>query len=154
MAEPKKILVMGLPSSGKTFLSDILAKTFKLANFNADMIRKAANDWDFSIEGRIRQAERMAHLANFEVSKGRSVICDFVCPLEQGRLIFDADIVIWLNTIIESEYGDTNKLFEPPKNPEWVISYFLTEPKIISMFEQINFIPKQLLRKNMEHLEK
>lgn len=145
---------MGLPSSGKTFLAKTLSKHFNLANYNADIIREAANDWDFSIEGRIRQAERMAHLANFEVSKGRSVICDFVCPLEEGRKIFDADVVIWLNTIIESEYGDTNKLFEPPKNPEWVISYFLNEPKIIKMFESIYLIPSQLLRKNREHWEK
>ena len=64
-----KILVCGLPGSGKTWLAERLIKHIEhCAWYNADFLRKFANDWDFEIEGRMRQAHRMKTFADFEKS--------------------------------------------------------------------------------------
>ena len=73
-----------------------------------------AGDWDFSEAGRQRQSLRMKAIADFESSHKRIVICDFVCPTEETRNIFEADITIWLDTIKKGRFEDTNALFEPP----------------------------------------
>lgn len=113
----KKILVMGLPGSGKTFLSKELKKQLetlgkKVQWFNADIVREKFNDWDFSEEGRIRQSIRMKVLA--DESDADFVIADFVAPLPQMRTNFDADWVIWVDTIKEGRFEDTNKAFVKP----------------------------------------
>ena len=53
-----KILIMGLPGSGKTYLAERLQPLIDAAWYNADVVRKMANDWDFSSKGRIRQSMR------------------------------------------------------------------------------------------------
>ena len=111
-----KILVMGLPGSGKTYLTERLAPLLDAAWYNADKVREMANDWDFSDEGRARQSKRMRTFADFEKRHNRFVICDFVCPTQSTRENFDADIVIWMDTIKEGRFEDTNKLFQEPKN--------------------------------------
>jgi adenylylsulfate kinase len=111
-----KILVMGLPGSGKTWLSERLQKHLECAWYNADKVREMANDWNFSPEGRVRQANRMRNIADYEKSHGRKVICDFVCPTQQTRNQFDADITIWMDTIEKGRFEDTNKMFENPIN--------------------------------------
>ena len=75
-----KILIFGLPGSGKTWLAERLQKRLECAWFNADEIRRMANDWEFSEAARYRQAHRMASIANNEKYHDRTVICDFVCP--------------------------------------------------------------------------
>jgi adenylylsulfate kinase len=110
-----RILIMGLPGSGKTTLARELNKHLQSKWYNADDIRASENDWDFSNDGRIRQALRMKTLAEDSESYGfKYVICDFVAPTESIRNIFDADFTIWMNTISESRFNDTNSLFEPP----------------------------------------
>ena len=95
-----KILVCGLPGSGKTWLSERLVKHLdNCAWYNADFVRKSANDWDFTLQGRIRQANRMKAFADFEISNGRWVICDFVAPTNKARETFNPDYMIWLDTI-------------------------------------------------------
>ncbi len=79
---------------------------------NADDIRKRYNDWDFTEEGRIRQSLRMRELA--DASSADIVVADFVAPLEVMRDNFDAHIVIWVDTITESRFDDTNKAFVKP----------------------------------------
>ena len=110
-----KILIMGLPGSGKTTLASKLIKQIKAKWLNADEIRKEANDWDFSTEGRIRQSKRMADLANKYKSEGHIVIADFVCPLPKSRELFAPDILIWVDTIKKGRFEDTNKIFVEPE---------------------------------------
>ena len=126
---------MGLPGAGKTTLADALAKKIKAKRLNADEVRKEANDWDFSEEGRKRQSFRMRALANFEKENGRKVICDFICPTKEARKIFDADYCIWMDTIKESNYKDTDKIFEEPENFNLKISNWNQySPKQIANF--------------------
>lgn len=113
-----KILIMGLPGSGKTYLAEKLQKELGCAWYNADAVREMANDWDFSNAGRERQSKRMRTIADFEAHHGRTVICDFVCPTEQTRKSFDADCVIWMDTIEEGRFEDTNKAFVKPKESD------------------------------------
>ena len=107
-----KILIMGLPGSGKTWLAERLQKHLNCAWFNADAVRQMANDWEFGDEARIRQARRMRNLADYEKGCGRIVICDFVCPTELTRHIFEADLTIWMDTIEQGRFEDTNKMFD------------------------------------------
>ena len=131
----KKILIMGLPGAGKTFMAEALKKRLEASTdipvealaqcevvptfyrpsvkwFNADEVRKKYNDWDFSHEGRIRQSLRMAEFAM--TANADYVICDFVAPLPEMRHNFKADWVIWMDTIDQGRYEDTNKAFVPP----------------------------------------
>ena len=113
MKHPQRILIMGLPGSGKTTLAQALQARLNCAWFNADEIRARYNDWDFSAEGRLRQSKRMRILA--DDSSNEYVIADFVAPLKQMRDIFEADYVIWMDTIAKGRFEDTNRVFEPPE---------------------------------------
>ena len=114
----KKILIMGLPGSGKTTLASELVPLLNAKWLNNDKVRKAANDWDFSEEGRVRQAKRMADLAEKYKQEGNFVVCDFICPTPETRKLFGADIIIWMDTVDKCEFEDTNKLFVSPSHYE------------------------------------
>jgi adenylylsulfate kinase len=109
-----KILIMGLPGSGKTTLAQMMAPRLNAVWLNADEVRKEANDWDFSEDGRRRQSLRMRSLAEGAVGNNRTVVADFICPTEKTREHFGADYVIWMDTIKEGRFEDTNKMFEEP----------------------------------------
>ena len=153
-----KILICGLPGSGKTWLAERLVKQIdNCAWYNADVLRKYSNDWDFTNEGRIRQARRMKTFADFEIENGRWVICDFVAPTKESRDTFKPDYVIWLDTInrgrvVSSKvdelksiqnlpfdansleeskaFDDTTKIFDPPEKINKHIKKFLNEDEI------------------------
>ena len=106
---------MGLPGAGKTTLANELAQLIECKRLNADEIRKAANDWDFSEEGRKRQAKRMCDEALKIKKKGNNVIADFICPTPEARKLFPADYIIWVDTIKEGRFEDTNQMFVKPE---------------------------------------
>ena len=110
----KIILIMGLPGSGKTTLANELAPILNAKRLNADEVRKEANDWDFSEEGRKRQSKRMAEFALKLKEDGNIVVADFICPTPKARDLFPADFVIWVDTIKEGRFDDTNKMFVNP----------------------------------------
>ena len=116
---------MGLPGSGKTYLSERLAQLLNAEWINADKVRKKANDWDFSTEGRVRQANRMKKLAEEALKKDKHVIADFVCPTKKTREDFKPDFTVWMNTIKKSRFEDTNKIFETPEKKQ--IDFEITE---------------------------
>ena len=111
----KIILIMGLPGAGKTTLANELATIIKSKRLNADEIRRAANDWDFSEEGRTRQSKRMSEVAIKLKNEGNNVIADFICPTPEARKLFPADYIVWVDTIKEGRFEDTNQMFVKPE---------------------------------------
>lgn len=131
---------MGLPNSGKTTLATNLNNIIKFDILNADKIRAKENDWDFSLEGRLRQANRMKVYADRLISEGKNVIADFICPTKKTRKIFSADYIIWMNTIKKGKFEDTNLLFEKPSKEE--INYEIIEKKKDNVEEVIISLKK------------
>lgn len=117
-----KILIFGLPGSGKTTLAKSFAELISAVHLNADQVRTKYDDWNFTLEGRLYQATRMKHLADGVVMAGKTAIADFVAPTQTTRDIFDADFTIWMDTVNGCKYNDTNILFEPPKKVDYHVS--------------------------------
>lgn len=128
---------MGLPGAGKTHLAKRLQVHLNCAWYNADKVREMANDWDFTDAGRRRQSERMNTIATFEGTRGRTVICDFVCPTGETRKQFNADLTIWMDTIEAGRFDNTNKIFEAPTEFDYHVEGFMTDEEIIKFAEQL-----------------
>ena len=131
---------MGLSGTGKTTFAEQLRKELSALNktvlwYNADNIRERYNDWDFSYEGRIRQAKRMKQLADISISD--YVICDFVAPFQEMRDIFDADYIVWMNTEKNSDYKDTDSIFEPPANANYILTAKAAEQMVPYVLKDI-----------------
>lgn len=133
-----KILVTGLPGSGKTVFSN---KLFELLDendmpviyYNGDHLRSKYNDWDFTEVGRSRQLIRMSNLADCCDELNIIAICDFICPKKSYREYFNPDITVWMDTVKQSIYEDTNKMFENPDKYDIRVTNF-----------QINYYDKML----------
>ena len=113
---------MGLPGAGKTTLANELAPLLNAKRLNADEVRKAANDWDFSEEGRTRQAKRMADFALKLKNDGNFVVADFICPTPEARSLFPADYTIWVDTIKQGRFEDTNQIFIKPEKYDFHVT--------------------------------
>lgn len=120
-----KILICGLPGSGKTTLAEPFSKLIGAVHLNADGVREEYNDWDFSPEGRMRQAQRMRYLADGVTKTGKHVVADFIAPTKKSRQEFAADFIIWMDTIKEGRFEDTNKIYEPLTEDEY--NYHVSE---------------------------
>ena len=128
---------MGLPGAGKTHLAKRLQVHLNCAWYNADKVREMANDWDFTDAGRRRQSERMNSIALFEGTRGRTVICDFVCPTGETRKQFSADLTIWMDTIEAGRFDNTNKIFEVPTEVDYHIEGFMSDEEIIEFANEL-----------------
>jgi len=126
-----KILVCGLPGSGKSTLAKPLAEGLGAYWLNADTVRTGYNDFDFSKEGRMRQADRMKFLADVVVKAGQNVVADFICPTEETRKEFDADFTVWMDTIKTGRFDDTNAMFENPTKCDFIVSEWRDDTPIV-----------------------
>ena len=122
-----KILIFGLPGSGKSTLAEPFAKLVGGIWLNADAVRKEYDDWDFTPEGRMRQAMRMKFLADGVVKAGKIAIADFVCPTEAARAEFKPDFTVWMDTIKEGRFEDTNKIFEIPRQCDYHVAEWFSD---------------------------
>ena len=139
-----KILIFGLPGSGKTTLAKPFAELIGAVHINADDVRSHYDDWDFTAEGRMRQAQRMRHLSDGVVRAGRIVVTDFVCPTEEARLAFDPDFTVWMDTIAMGRFEDTNKIFETPPRCDYHVSEWFddTEYQLMQVISKWNLRSK------------
>ena len=145
-----KILIMGLPGTGKTWLGERVGKHFNIPYWDADDIRRIYNDWNFSSLGREKQALRMRKLAEVDPIS----ISGFVCPLPGYRRHFFPDKVIWMDTIKESDYEDTNKLFPPPTKFDVRITKWIDEKKLYNSLEDFNLGTKDIENFSNELMQK
>ena len=119
-----KVLIFGLPGSGKTTLAKPFAELIGGVHINADEVRTRYDDWDFTQGGRMRQAQRMRHLADGVVMAGKIAVADFVCPTENARAEFKPDYTVWMDTIQSGRFEDTNNVFE---KPNYKVDYHVAE---------------------------
>lgn len=118
----RKILIMGLPGSGKTTLAELLVPRIGAAWFNADAVRQEiSSDLGFEEKDRLEHARRMGKMVEFASKYGTFAVADFVCPTKKARELFNADIVIWVDRIQEGRFEDTNKMFEKPDDADLVL---------------------------------
>ena len=122
-----KILIFGLPGSGKTTLAEPFANQIGGVWLNADQVRKEYDDWDFTTDGRMRQANRMKFLADGVVKAGKVAIADFICPTIMARKEFAPDFMVWMDTITEGRFEDTNNIFEKPLKCDYHVSKWFSD---------------------------
>ena len=133
----KIILIMGLPGAGKTTLANELAPLINAKRLNADQVRKAANDWDFTEEGRKRQSRRMAEFALKLKEEGNYVVADFICPTAEARRLFPSDYIIWVDTIKEGRFDDTNKMFVKPDKYDFHVTSQDAKNWALKIYEEL-----------------
>ena len=125
---------MGLPDSGKTWLGSRISKHFNIPFWDADDIRRIYNDWDFSGQGRERQSLRMRKLAELEMIS----ISAFITPLPGYIRNFFPDKLIWMDTVEDCKYEDTNKLFQSPQKYDVRITKWIDEDQLYKCLDGIN----------------
>ena len=112
------VLIYGLPSTGKSTLAEQLNNRLNFDRLNGDILREKYNDWDFSIEGRLRQAVRVRDLCQ------KNTLVDIVCPLTEMHDIINADFTILMDTNPDIKYQNTFDLFQKQEQNNIVITNF------------------------------
>ena len=138
-----RILICGLPGSGKTTLAEPFAELINGIWINADKVRTRYDDQDFTVDGRVKQAYRMRHLADGVQLAGKIAVADFVCPTNETRDIFNADYTIWMDTIKEGRFNDTNLIFENPKNYNYHVREWFDNTRNELLKVVSNYMEKQ-----------
>jgi len=138
-----KILIFGLPGSGKTTLAKPFAELIGGVHINADEVRTHYDDWDFTPEGRMRQAMRMRFLSDGVVRAGKIAVTDFVCPTEAARKEFDPDYTVWMDTIKEGRFEDTNKMFEQPPQCDYHVAKWFEDTHVQLLEVVKSYMEKQ-----------
>jgi hypothetical protein len=158
-----KILIMGLPGSGKTTLARALAERFGAVWWNADAVRSSINSHlGFSMHDRLKQAHTMGWLCQQVVKSGHIAVADFVCPTPEAREAFSLygppDILVWMNNIDAGRFADTNRIFVPPEKPDIIIDYFdiipeernTQEPDVMTLIMAVDEITALVEKKQDE----
>ena len=138
-----KILIFGLPGSGKTTLAKPFAELIGGVHINADEVRTHYDDWDFTPEGRMRQAMRTRFLSDGVVRAGKIAVTDFVCPTEAARKEFDPDYTVWMDTIKEGRFEDTNKMFEQPPQCDYHVAKWFEDTHVQLLEVVKSYMEKQ-----------
>lgn len=115
MADRKiRILIMGLPGSGKTRLAKRVAKLLpRSVVLHSTQERVRAKDVDRGPDGQNRHAYRMLELCRQQ--EAEYVIIDMGCPLPEQREILNPDIVVWLNNRQGTPCKEAEANFVPPE---------------------------------------
>lgn len=140
-----RVLICGLPGSGKTHFAKLLTSEINSVWFNADVVREQFNDWNYDMLSRLRQTHRMRNLADIAYAEGRIAVCDFVAPTHALRAEFDPDYTIFVNTIESGRFENTNRIFEKPKTADYILS------DRNSVYSDLNSVKKILTENNRKY---
>ena len=66
------------------------------------------------------------------------VLMDFVAPRQQFRDMAKADYTIWMNTIEEGRYEDTNKIFRMPTKVDIEVKEWIDLDQLRSSLEDFS----------------
>ncbi len=145
-----KILIIGLPGSGKTWLGGKIAKRLNIPHWDGDAVREIYNDWNFDLQARERSALRMRKLAELDPIS----ISTFICPLPGFRRHFFPDKLIWMDTIKEGHHEDTNKIFQPPEKYDVRITKWIDEDQLFNSLDDISPGTKDIQNFSNELMQK
>ena len=134
----RRILICGLPGSGKTTYARKLARDLGVPHYDADDVRRLAGDWGFSPEGRVRQALRMRDLC--DQHKGLTV-ASFVCPTLETRAAFGPHLTVFMDTLTHSRFPETDAVFERPADAIVFDSFEHTAPGRIL----VGYVPQAVM---------
>jgi len=64
-------------------------------------------------------------------------VVDFICPTPEARAIFPADYIIWMDTITEGRFRDTNAMFVKPEKYDYHVTSKDAENWVKKIFKEI-----------------
>ena len=139
----KKLLICGFSGAGKSTLTKLLLEKYPDWDWvNGDLVRKTLKNYDFTENGRLKQADSLARYCH--KSKKSLVICDAICPLKLCREKIGADAIIFINERTRCKFEDTLKMFEEP-TPDECPYFFRVEGSVLEKLAEIERFIKDFL---------